>query len=497
MFANLLRVVGGLRPQAAPRRPVEWLTEQLLSMKREKFGKKSEGWETAEQLVLPFNEVETVMANPDPSEPADLEIVEVQGHTKKIRGHRKPLPEHLTREVIEVELPVSEQVNEQGEQLRVIGWEVSEKLKYEPAKISVLQYRRAKYGTDSGDYEKMAPLVPSVLPKSMATPELLAAIVVAKYADGLPLYRIEEIFRRHGVELSRTTMARWMMLISEALVPILNVLEEKLFSSHAIACDETSVQVLKEDGRAPEAKSWMIVRANPADQEKVVLFDYQVSRSQEVIKDLLAGYTGNLLCDGLNGYNAVPGVLRFGCHMHARRRFEKAANDGAKSGKSLAAEVMRLYKMLYDFEEQIKDKPPDEKVKARLQDQEPILKAIKQIVDDNIAKVPDKSHLGEAFRYYQNEYPQLTRYLTDGQMPPDNGFAERAIRKFAIGRNNWIFSDTPEGAHASALLYSLVITAKLNGVNPYKAMVKILTEIPKMSSADSYEALAQVILKKD
>lgn len=471
---------------------VSWLTEQLKTLKRNQFGTKSERWESQEQLK--FNEAEVEARNPAPEK--EDRIVEVMGHTKKVRGHRKPLPENLHREIIKIELPESEQVTEQGEKLKVIGWEISEKLKYEPAKISVLEYHRAKYGVDSGDYEKTTPPVPSVIPKGIATPELLAAIVVGKYSDGLPLYRLEEIFERQDVELSRTTMARWMIQVAKALMPIRNVLSDRMCSAHAISCDETSVHVLKENGRPAESKSWMIVRATPCEKSKIVLFDYSPSRSGQVMRNLFAEYAGRLLCDGLDVYNGLEGetLIRFGCHMHARRRFEQAAKDGAKSGKTIAVQVMDIYKKLYDFEEKIRDYAPDEKVKARARDQKLLLEEIKKIAETNIAKIPDKSKLGQAFRYYLNEYTYLIRYLDDGLMEPDNGFTERAIRKFAIGRNNWLFSDTPDGAEASSLLYSLVVTAKLNGVNAYKALSKILTEVPLAQTVDDYERLANTIL---
>lgn len=471
---------------------MNWLTEQLKTLKRNQFGTKAERWETQEQLK--FNEAEVESKSPV-LEKEDY-VVEVKGHTKKVRGHRGPLPKNLTREIIKVELPESEQATEQGERLKVIGWEISEKLKYEPAKISVIEYHRAKYGVDSGDYEKTAPPIPSVIPKGIATPELLAAIVVGKYSDGLPLYRLEEIFARQDVELSRTTMARWMIQVAAALMPIRNVLSDRMLSAYAISCDETVVQVLKETGRSAESKSWMIVRATPCEKNKIVLFDYSVSRSGEVMRNLFAGYEGRLLCDGLDVYNGLESETRnrFGCHMHARRKFEYAAKDGAKSGQTLAAQVMDIYKKVYDFEENIKNYVPEEKVKARLQDQKPLLEKIKQIVESNITKIPDKSKLGQAFRYYLNEYKYLTRYLEDGLMDPDNGFTERAIRKFAIGRNNWLFSDTTDGAEASSLLYSLIVTAKLNGVNAYKAIAKIITEIPLAKTYEDYERLADIIL---
>lgn len=488
---------------------IQWLTEQLLSMKRTLYGKKSERFTSSEQLEMVFNEAEVeaskeeaqasdelLQANAEiPSNGTEQGSQEISSYKRK-RGCRKPLPENLERQVIKIELPESELETESGQKLVIIGWETSEKLSYEPAKVSVIEYHRAKYGFSSGDYVKTAPPVHSVIPKGIATPELLASILVGKYADGLPLYRMSEIFGRQGIELDRTTMARWVVKVSEALMPIRNVLSDRVMSSYAIACDETKTQVLKEDGRKPETQSWMIVRATPCEEKKVVLFDYSTSRSQATMKSLFAGYSGKLLCDGLETYSILEfeDLIRFGCNMHGRRKFEQALVDGSKSGQSKANEVMVLYGKIYESEERLRNLSEEERVRGRKIEQEPLHLKIKEICEKNRAKVPPKSKLGEAIRYYLNEYTYLTRYLEDGKMEPDNGFTERSIRKFAIGRNNWLFSDTPEGADASALIYSLVITAKVNKVNPYKALVQILTEIPKAKTIEEYERLADLLL---
>lgn len=473
-----------------------WLKEQIAELKRDKFGKKSERWETQEQGCL-FNEAEVESTKPeDDQESQEESETEVAGHKRK-RGHRKPLPENLEREVVKLELPIEEQKAEDGTPLKVIGWEISEKLKYEPAKMSVLQYHRAKYGVDSGDYVKTAPPAPSIIPKGLATPELLAAITVAKYADGLPLYRMEEIFKRHGIDLRRTTMARWMVAVAEACQPIWNVLSDKWRESFYVACDETKVQVLKENGRKAESKSWMIVRSIPYGPKKIVLFDYNPSRGSDVITDLMTGFKGYLQCDGLNSYDQIAkedGIDRLGCNMHSRRRFEKAETNGAKSGQSLGEEGLKFYKELYDIEDEIRGKSPEERFQVRNERARPIFEKMHQWAKKMKPKVPIKSKIGDAFNYFLNEYDYLTGYLKDGRLEMDNGFTERAIRKFAIGRNNWLFSDTEEGAHASSLLYSLVVTAKVNGVNPYAALVKIFTELPLAKTIEDFERLAEIIL---
>ncbi len=470
-----------------------WLIEQINSLKRGKYRSKSERWETEEQGCL-FNEAEVESGNPDVTKDEN-EIITVKGHKKK-RGHRKGLPKDLAREVVKVELPEAERVSEEGLPLKIIGWEVSEKVKYEPAKMSVIEYHRAKYGVESGDYVKTAPPVPSIIPKGIVTPELLAAIIVGKYADGMPLYRMESMFARHDLEISRGTMARWVVKAAEALQPVLNVLNDRLLLTHYVACDETALQVLKENGRRAEQKSWMIVRSTPGEAKKIIIFDYSVSRSSAVMEELFADYKGVLQTDGLNSYGCLESenVFHIGCNMHARRRFEHAAKDGAAAGKSLGAQGLKFYKQIYDLEEELKERASEERERIRKKISGPIFAEMKLWAETNQRKVPDKSKIGKAFSYFLSEYEYLTGYLKCGLLNPDNGFTERAIRKFAIGRNNWLFADTPEGAQASALLYSVIVTAKVNGANVYRALTKILTELPLAKTCDDYERLADLIL---
>jgi transposase len=481
------------------RQEIDWLKEQLLELKRSKFGRKSERWESEEQLLLVFNEAEALETKAEEAvdEDDNKKPGIVKEHERKSRGHRKPLPESLEREIVKIELPPEEQVAKDGSPLKVIGWEISEKFKYEPSKVSVIQYHRAKYGVDSGDYEKTAPPVPSIIPKGVATPELLAAIVVAKYADGTPLYRVEDIFKRQDIELGRTTMARWVIKTAEACQPIWNVLSDKWRDSFYGSCDETKVQVLKENGRKAESKSWMLVRATPFGDKKIVLFDYSTSRGSEALSDLIIGFKGYLQVDGLNSYDQISkqtDITRLGCSMHARRRFEQAATFGAKTGKSFGEFGLGYYKTLYEVEETLRGKTISDRYEERLKQSKPIWDEMLEWANVNRCKVPIKSKIGNAFAYFINEFEYLTGYLKDGRLEIDNGFVERAIRKFAIGRNGWLFSDQVEGAHASAVLYSLVITAKINGVNPYRSLVKLFTDIPNAKSIEDYERLAELIL---
>jgi hypothetical protein len=310
---------------------------------------------------------------------------------------------------------------------------------------------------------------------------------------------MEDIFKRHDIELTRQTMARWVIQVAKSCQPIWNVLSDRLHASFYVACDETHTQVLKENGKAAESKSWMWVRSTPFGLKKIVLFDYSPTRSAEVAESLFADYKGFLQCDGLNVYNTIENadVDRIGCNMHARRRFEKANVTGAKSGQSLGEVGLAFYKRIYDLEEEIREKFPDERHRLRQELAVPIWDELKTWVHANKNKVPKKSKIGDAFSYFESEYDYLIGYLKDGRLDPDNGFTERSIRKFAIGRNNWMFSDTEDGANASALLYSLVVTAKTNCVNPYKALVKLFTDLPNAKSVEDFERLAETLLSPD
>jgi transposase len=500
---NLKDEVQGLRLLVEKEREVKKLYEEentrlleiIRDFQRNKFGKKSERWESLEQMV--FNEAEVESRKPDPlgeDEECEQEV-KVKAHLKKKRGHRRALPDNLEREEVVILLPEEERFAEDGTPLKIVGYELSEKLSYEPAKTKVTVYKRAKYGVDAGDYEKTAPPVPSIIPKGIATAELLASVVVEKYGYGMPLYRQEYKFDQMGVDLTRQTMARWVVKCADECMPVWNILSERLLECFYVSCDETHTQVLKEDGRTAESKSWMWVRSTPYGKNKIVLFDYDPHRSSDVAKRLLEEFTGYLQVDGFGSYNILEKhVIRIGCNMHGRRYFEKAKTIGAKNGQSLAEVALNFYKQLYDHEEKIRSLPPTERHRLRQEIQQPIWDEFKIWAEANKDKVPPKSKIGEAINYFLSEYEYLIGYLKDGRLEMDNGFAERAIRKFAIGRNNWMFADTEAGAHSSAMFYSLLCTAKVNDVNIFDAMKYLFKEIPKCKNADDFERLADVIM---
>ena len=239
----------------------------------------------------------------------------------------------------------------------------------------------------------------------------------------------------------------------------------------------------------------MWVRSTPYGKNKIVIFDYDPHRSSEVAKRLLEEFSGYLQVDGYGSYNILEKhVIRIGCNMHGRRYFEKAKTIGAQSGQSLAEVALAFYKKLYDHEEEIRSLPPDERHRLRQEMHKLIWNEFKSWAEANKNKVPPKSKIGKAFNYFISEYEYLIGYLKDGRLEMDNGFAERAIRKFAIGRNNWMFADTEAGAHASAMFYSLLCTLKVNDVNIYEAMKYLFNEIPKATTLEDFERLVDVIM---
>ena len=488
---------------------VERLHEMLNGLKRSKFGKKSERYESEEQMV--FNEAEVLAKNLKPdlfdeiiidadvdADNANTKEITVKEHTKKIRGHRKPLPKDLPREIQHIELPESERISTDGvTPLKIIGYEISEKLVYEPAVVKVLEIHRAKYGVSVGDYEKTAPHKPSIIPRSFVTPELAASIITQKYAYGLPLYRQEAMFLELGIDLPRQTQARWVMAHAEACMPIYNILNDRLLSNTYVSCDETYTQVLKEKGKSAESTSYMWVRSTPHAKNRIILFEYAPTRSSEFAKTLFEDFSGYVQVDGYAGYNFLEDkkdTFRIGCNMHGRRYFEQAKVDGAKSGKTLAEAGLKYYQHLYDLDDESKKLDLDEKQKHRLETHKPIWDEFKLWVEANIKKVPPKSKLGKALNYFKNEYEYLIGYLKDPILEIDNGFVERAIRKFAIGRNNWMFSDTEAGANASSMFYSLLCTANVNGVKLFNLLKYLFQEIPRAKTLEDIETLADIIM---
>ena len=359
--------------------------------------------------------------------------------------------------------------------------------------IRVIRHVRKVYACKSCETAPVTADKPAqLIEKSMASPSVLAMLLTTKYADGLPLHRFERVLQRHGVSIPRNTLARWIIQCSYHLQPLVNLIRDRLLDSPVIHCDETRLQVLKEPDRDPTSQSWMWVQTGGPPDQPVILFDYTSSRAQEVPLHLLAGYRGYLMTDDYAGYNGIAtqdGVERLGCWAHARRKFIEAQKAQPKGKTGRADMALNLINKLYAVERGCKEADDTARLQARQQKSEPILHQLKAWLDKTQPYITPQSALGKALNYLANNWSKLIRYTEGGHLPIDNNPAERAIRPFVIGRKNWLFSDTPKGAHASALIYSLIETAKANGQEPYAWLRHVLERLPLATTTEDYEAL--------
>lgn len=464
------------------------LEEQNALLRQRLFGRKSE--QTTDpatpQLVL-FNEAESV------AEPVAEDVDEEAVAPTKRRGKRKPLPADLPRIEVIHELPEHELTCTCGCRKHTIGEEVSEQLEIVPMQIRVIKHIRKVYGCRGCETAPVTADKPAqLIEKSMASPSVLAMLLTTKYVDGLPLHRFEKVLSRHGIDISRQTLARWVIQCGEHLQPLLNLMRDRLLESRVIHCDETRVQVLKEPDREATSQSWMWVQTGGPPGKPVILFDYSTSRAQEVPSRLLESYCGYLMTDDYAGYNAVavqPGIERMGCWAHARRKFVEAQKVQAKGKTGRADIALNLINKLYGIERDLKDASDEQRHQGRQQDSLPILAQLHGWLEKTQPQVTAQNALGKAVGYLASNWNKLKRYVEAGHLPIDNNPAERAIRPFVIGRKAWLFSDTPKGAVASAQIYSLVETAKANSQEPYAWLRHVLERLPHAQSVADYEAL--------
>ena len=409
-------------------------------------------------------------------------------------------------ERVRVELPLAD-VDKQNAQ-RTFFAKVKEELEYIPAKLRVLEYWQEKSvfsNTDGSDTMRSAPRSTHPLGKCIASPSLLAYIIVSKYADGLPLYRLENMFKRCNGDISRANMAHWVIRLEDVFKPIINLLREVQNSSHYLQADETRIQVLKEPDKTAQSDKWMwVIRGGPPDQPSV-LFNYDSSRAGAVIEQLLTGFSGVLQADGYVGYDKLcrqPHITRIGCMDHARRKFVEAtkASKTAPKNKKLtkAQNALNQIGKLYAIERKIKHESHAERYRARQAYAIPVLNKLKEWLEKNLTQVLKGGLTYKAIQYTLNQWEYLIGYCEDGQLAISNVLAENAIRPFAVDRKAWLFADTPRGARASATCYSLIETAKSNQLEPYAYIHYVLQHIGDADTVEKFEALLpwNVPLKK-
>jgi transposase len=468
---------------------IESLRYQLNNALRHRFGKKSEKGNPNQQSL--FDEV-TQPDNTEEITQAEKEIT--VGPYQRKKAGRKPITPDLPRVQEIHDIPESEKICACGCTLTKIDEEITEQLDFIPARAQVIQHVHCKYACKACEETiKTAKGPKHPIPRSIASPGLLAHIAVSKYCDHLPLYRMEGILQRMGVDIARNTLSHWMIKVSELLLPIYKLLHYNIVTYDIGYADETPVQVLKEPNRAAESKSYMWVFIGGPPEKRSIIYHYNISRSHTVPLQILDDFKGWLHCDGHSAYDTYakvnPAVILLGCWMHCRRKFYDVAKSIKTEG--LAHKAVKKIAKLYRIEDEIKQKclSPQAVYEYRQQHAKPLLIEFKQWLDDNVHHIRPKSPLGDAFGYALNQWDKLTRYLKDGRLEMDNGESERKIKPFVMGRKAWLFCDSVAGAKAAEIIYSVIETVKYHKLEPYSYLRYVLTRLPYITTENELEAL--------
>jgi transposase len=473
------------------------LLEEISLLRAQLYGRKSEKFKPVDgPQPLPLFDM------PEPEDSTEEEEeTHVPAYTRRKRG-RKALPGSLPRVERLHDIDDADKICGCGCELSRIGEEVSEQLDVIPAQVQVIRHIRPKYACkncegieDDGPTVKIAPVPPQIIPKSIASPGLLSHILTAKFIDHTPFYRQEKQLIRLGVKVSRTSMCKWAMQAASACQPLLNLLQDEVLSGKFINIDETTLQVLQEPGRKATTKSYMWIFRRGDPDRQVLIYQYHPTRSGDVARAFLRGFQGYVQTDGFAGYDFLDHekeIHHIGCWAHARRKFSDVIKAQGKNRKSGAAdEAIKYIKRLYKLEKDAhrNEFTTEEIYRMRQNEAKPILEDFKKWLSKKSLNTPPKGLLGKAVSYTLNQWHRLIGYIEDGHLTPDNNMAENSIRPFVIGRKNWLFSGTPEGAEASALLYSLIETAKANKLEPYAYLRCIFDRLPTAASLADYEAL--------
>lgn len=492
------------------------LKEELAWFKAQMLGRSSEKSRSEappEQGML-FNEPEVLMAISQAIADESEAVVTIEEHERRKKPGKKAIPAGFPRIEQIIDIAESEKrCPHDGTALTVIGHEMAERYDYVAPQLRVLQQKRLKYACPCCHQGvKTAALPPQLLPKSMASPSLLAHITTAKFVDGLPLTRQSKQFDRLGVNLGPGTLGLWVNTIGEEkLPPLMALMHEAVLAEAVVHCDETPVQVLKSD-KAVSSDHYMIVRAAGPPGRRIVLFDYARSRTVQALKQVLTGpegaYRGKLVCDGLDLYDyvgkdpAFAGMTLFGCLTHCRRYYDQAAKvTESPQGQQLARKALKdflgkVFAVERHIDEQREARERhgrawslEETLKIRQERSVPLMSAFKAWVDELVLGVPPKSALGKALGYTLSQWPKLSRFLEHPEVPAHNNRVENDIRPFAVGRRAWLFIDTQRGARASANLYSLAITCRTNGVNALAYFTYLYENLPRATTVADLEAL--------
>lgn len=460
---------------------INCLKETIYLLKHRQFGRRSEKY-TEEQLQL-FDDLEV----PPETEPEDscLDEINVPAHRRK---KNRALPKDLPKETVHYDLDDNEKICACGCNLQKIGEDIYQQLEYIPASVKVKEHIKSKYACPKcDDSVKTAVMPKQPIPKSIATPGLLAHVIISKYVDHLPLYRQEQMFQRLNIGIKRKTLCNWILKCADLLKPMAMLLKSYILQQPYIRADETTVNVLSNEQKN---SSYMWVMMGGVLGSEAVFYKHYSGRTKNHANDFLAGYVGYLQTDGYHGYNDFreqKEVVNLGCWAHARRKFHDVVK--ASKNKGAAYTAMSFITKLYRVEKDIKTRDLNilQIYQYREQNAQPILNDFKIWLDKTTSRVPPKSALGKAIQYTLNQWPYLIVYIKDGNLDIDNNAIERMIKPFAVGRKNWLFCGNDIGAEASAILYSLVQSCKVNQIDPYQYFRTILTELPNRTTDQSLD----------
>jgi transposase len=469
---------------------IDLLEEYLRLVTVQKFGASSEKLGFQSDL---FDEAEV--------EVALSELEEQLPEEDRVRPQKKKRKRGFSDKLQRVQIHLALSDEEKEGATKTFFTKVKEELEFIPAQVKVLEYWQEKAVFNRDGEESIASAQRPIHPlgKCSASPSLLAHIIASKYADGLPLYRLEGMLKRYGGDISRSNMARWIVRLHDVFLPLINLIRETQLEGDYLQGDETRMPVLKETGKTAQSDKWMwVIRGGPPGKP-VVLFEYDPSRAGSVPVRLLEGFEGVLQADGYSGYNQVcraNGITRIGCFDHARRKFVEASRAAQTTGSkkktappSKADVALGKIRKLYAIEKEIKDLDENKKKEARQALSLPILEDLKSWLEKNISRVPKGGLIHKAISYTLNQWDYLIGYCEDGKLHISNALAENAIRPFAVGRRAWLFADTSHGARASASCYSLVETAKANDLEPYAYLHHVLAHIGEADTVEKFEAL--------
>lgn len=489
--AMLQSAMNTLREQSRQKdEEIERLRQIILNLQRAQFGQRSEKrtyvLDDGNQQLSLFDtpEKSEEKSNPEPSQNPEKEIC-VSGHSRKKKRTLEELCATLPVEERIVDLPDNEKVNPNGHALTCIGQEyIRTELVLERAKAKVVKHYRKVYADrqleqETGYSEVFKPVMPPpLLAHSYASASVVTDVLMKKYVDAMPLYRQEQMWKRMGVELKRGTMANWVIQVADLyLRPFWKRIRSELLTQSTIHADETVIQVLKEKGKpaTSESRMWVYSSAKRADIQ-LRCFEYRESRSGKWAKTFLEGFSGVLITDGYSGYNKIQEAERAGCWAHMRRKWLEAMPEGADAKTCKAAEGYEFCNRLFELERQFEGRTAEERLIQRKEKSGPILEAYWTWLN-TIPRPTGK--LKDAVTYAQNQKAHLSAFLEHGEIEISNNQVENAIRPFVVGRKGWLFADTPQGAEASAIIYSLMETAKANSLRLDDYLLHLLSVLPE------------------